>query len=389
MSEVPPHKFWNQQPVVQRNEKPQFEGQLQKDNKVEDVKADPLRLVKGFSWSVVDTKDEKQRTELYDFLREHYVTHPQNTFRFAYSAEFLDWALHPPGWRPEWLVGVRADATGKLVAFISAIPITVRVKEEVLHIVAVDFLSVHKRLRGKNLAPVLIQEITRRVNLTGIFTAIFTAGREINQYFTKARYRHRLVEYEKLCAIQFTSPKIGEDVKAAAKRYQIAKQPRLPGWREMTPEDVPVVTAKLNEDLKKYKVAQVFSEEEVAHWFLPRPGIVGSYVIEQKKEVKSFISFYLVPSTVSGCEQYDSYMAAYLFYYFVKPSHTFTDVIRAAVCVAHHEYHADVINCLDIMENKEMLETLHFVQGDGCLHYYFFNYATETVAPEEVGVVLL
>ena len=383
------HKFWNTQPVVQLNEKSEATGQLQTDKKVEDIRTEPLPLVRGFSWSVIDTKDEKQRQELYDFLREHYVTHPQNNFKFAYSAEFLDWALHPPGWRPEWLVGVRADATGKLVAFISAIPITVRAKDDILHIVAVDFLSVHSKLRGKNLAPVLIQEITRRVNLTGIFTAIFTAGKLINQPITKARYWHRLVEYEKLCAIHFTSPAIGEDVKVVAKRHQLAKQPRLPGWREMTPEDVPQVTAKLNEDLKKYKVAQIFTEDEVAHWFLPRQGIVGSYVIEKKKEVTSFVSFYLVPSSVSGCAEYDRYLAAYIFYYFVKPSHMLTDVLRAALCTAHHEYHADVINCLDIMENKEMLERLHFVGGDGSLHYYFFNYATESINPEELGVVLL
>ena len=35
--------------------------------------------------------------------------------------------------------------------------------------VEINFLCVHKKLRSKRLAPVLIKEITRRVNLTGIF----------------------------------------------------------------------------------------------------------------------------------------------------------------------------------------------------------------------------
>ena len=103
------HKFWNTQPVLQRDEKPQEEGQIQRDNDVAKVRKEPYPLVKGFSWSVIDTSDEKQRFELYDFLRQHYVIHPQNTFRFAYSEDFLNWALHPPGWKPEWIVGVRSD----------------------------------------------------------------------------------------------------------------------------------------------------------------------------------------------------------------------------------------------------------------------------------------
>lgn len=385
------HQFWNTQPVVQINaDKPAKIGPLDPNNDVSKVRQDPYPIVKGFSWCVIDTSDQKQRDELYEFLRNHYVIHPQNTFRFAYSAEFLDWALHPPGWHPEWLVGVRSDSTGKLAAFISAIPITVRVKEaeEPLHIVAVDFLSVHQMLRGKNLAPLMIKEITRRVNLTGIFTAIFTAGKLINQPIAKAQYRHRLINYKKLVAIKFTYPKPHADLDQEAKRYQLSKQPREPGFRPMEPQDVPQVTVKLNEFLEKYSFSQVFTEEEVAHWFLPRPGIVGSFVVEKKKQITDFISFYIVPSTVNGCKEYDSYTAAYLYYYFAKPSRL-TDIVRAAMGVAHHEYGADVINCLDILENKKILEPLRFVDGDGHLHYYFYNYAYPEVPPEQCGVVLL
>lgn len=42
--------------------------------------------------------------------------------------------------------------------------------------VEINFLCVHKKLRSKRVAPVLIREITRRVHLTGIFQAVYTAG---------------------------------------------------------------------------------------------------------------------------------------------------------------------------------------------------------------------
>lgn len=40
----------------------------------------------------------------------------------------------------------------------------------------INFLCVHKQLRSKRLAPVLIKEVTRRVNLQNIWQASYTAG---------------------------------------------------------------------------------------------------------------------------------------------------------------------------------------------------------------------
>ena len=55
-------------------------------------------------------------------------------------------------------------------------PANVRIVDIVKSMVEINFLCVHKKLRSKRLAPVLIREITRRVNLKGIFQAVYTAG---------------------------------------------------------------------------------------------------------------------------------------------------------------------------------------------------------------------
>lgn len=71
--------------------------------------------------------------ELYTLLCENYVEDDDNMFRFNYMPEFLHWVLKPPGWNPEWYVGVRVykaaqpEKRGKLVGFISAIPAKIRV----------------------------------------------------------------------------------------------------------------------------------------------------------------------------------------------------------------------------------------------------------------------
>ena len=39
-------------------------------------------------------------------------------------------ALMPPGWHKEWHIGVRVSSNRKLVAFISGVPIHLRVRQK-------------------------------------------------------------------------------------------------------------------------------------------------------------------------------------------------------------------------------------------------------------------
>ena len=68
-----------------------------------------------------------QREEVFDLLAKNYVEDDDNVFRFCYSPEFLTWALTPPGYFPEWLVGVRQSSNQRLRGFISGIPTTTHV----------------------------------------------------------------------------------------------------------------------------------------------------------------------------------------------------------------------------------------------------------------------
>ena len=77
--------------------------------------------------------------------------------RFKYSHSFLKWALQPPGFKPEWHLGVRVASNRKLVGFITAVPASIRAKHNTVAMVEINFLCVHKKLRSKRLAPVLIK----------------------------------------------------------------------------------------------------------------------------------------------------------------------------------------------------------------------------------------
>jgi glycylpeptide N-tetradecanoyltransferase len=110
-------------------------------------------------------------TQFYDLLTNNYVEDDDNTYRFDYSREFLRWALTPPGYRPEWLVGIR-DENNRLVASITGVPVTALVEKDKIKMAEINFLCVHKDHRVNKLAALLISEVTRRVNLRDKWQAV-------------------------------------------------------------------------------------------------------------------------------------------------------------------------------------------------------------------------
>jgi len=133
-------------------------------------------------------------------------------FRFKYSIPFLRWALGAPGYYKDWLMGVRVIKNKKLVGFISGIPVTVVVAGTKMPMSEINFLCVHKKLRTKRLAPVLIKEVTRRINLKNVWQAVYTAGKYIPTPFAEALYFHRSLNVKKLIEVFHTSiPKLRSD----------------------------------------------------------------------------------------------------------------------------------------------------------------------------------
>lgn len=71
--------------------------------------------------------------------------------------------------------------------------------------VEINFLCVHKKLRSKRVAPVLIREITRRVNQTSIFQAVYTAGVVLPKPIGTCRYSPDYTVCIVLCLIGIAS----------------------------------------------------------------------------------------------------------------------------------------------------------------------------------------
>ncbi|KAI0780696.1 N-myristoyl transferase [Trametes elegans] len=444
--------FWETQPVPQLGEAPpEQDGPIEPSKPREEVRKDPYPLPKEFIWSTLDIQEGAQLRELYELLSANYVEDDDASFRFQYSAEFLSWALMPPGYHKDWHIGVRVASSKKLVAFISAVPIRVRVRENEFDASEVNFLCVHKKLRSKRLAPVLIKEVTRQCHLKGVFQALYTGGvllptpvsscrwEIMTLYFVDSvdhfnadvlRYYHRCINIPKLVAVRFTGVPSTMTLARMIRLHKLPDRPRLldHGLREMEDRDVPQVTDLFSRYMRRFNMFPVMNEDEVRHQFLSGLGIgprgpnswktkregqvVWTYVVENPKtqKVSDFVSFYSLPSTVMNHEKHNLLNAAYLFYYGTETAFEpgaeesgrlkkrLEELVGDALVIAD-KAEFDVFNALTLMDNVSFLQDLKFGQGDGLLNFYLYNWRTAPLAGvtsvdgvpagKGVGVVML
>jgi len=156
------------------------------------------------------------------------------------------------------------------------------------HSTEINFLCVHKKLRSKRLAPVLIKEVTRACHSSGVFQAIYTGGIVIPTPISCARYYHRTINASKLIDVGFTAVPQGMPRSSFEARYQLPKETRTKGLRKMEQKDVKAVGKLMRRFVRKYDMAPRFTDQEVEHLLLsgrgdPKTGkdrVVWAYVVE-------------------------------------------------------------------------------------------------------------
>jgi len=383
------YQFWSTQPVPSIDEVVTSNEWISPDVAVAEVRQEEFTLPAGFQWDTLQLDDPLVLKELYVLLNENYVEDDDNMFRFDYSPEFLAWALKPPGYLKEWHCGVRVTKSNKLVGFISGVPAHIRIYDKKKSLVEINFLCVHKKLRAKRLAPVLIREITRRVNITGIFQAVYTAGVVLPKPVGTCRYWHRSINPKKLIEVKFSHLSRNMTMQRHLKLYKLPDTTKTPGIRVFKTTDVEAVTVLLNTYLEKFDLTPIFTPADVLHWFIPQKDIIESYVVEDPGSpgrLTDFVSFYTLPSTVMNHPQHTSIKAAYSFYN-VSTETPWPDLMGDALVLAK-KTNFDVFNALDLMENSEFLEKLKFGIGDGNLQYYLYNWKCPKMDPKRIGLVL-
>ena len=179
--------------------------------------------------------------------------------------------------------------------------------------VEINYLCVHKKLRSKRLAPVLIKEVTRQCHLKGIFQAIYTAGVVIPTPISTCRYYHRTLNVPKLVDVKFTYVPRDMTIARMIRQSKVPSTPSLArsGLREMEEKDVSAVGELFRRYMERFDMIPLFEEEDIRHQFLSGRGtgekeastgrragqVVWTYVIEVRSP--AFISRRLLLNTTT------------------------------------------------------------------------------------------
>ncbi|RVW52066.1 Glycylpeptide N-tetradecanoyltransferase 1 [Vitis vinifera] len=315
------------------------EGPIEQPAPLSEVKQEPYNLPNLYEWITCDIDSEETCMEVYNLLTNNYVEDDENMFRFNYSKEFLRWALRPPA--------------------------RIRVRDDIVTMAEINFLCVHKKLRSKRLAPVMIKEVTRRVHLENIWQAAYTAGVVLPTPISTCQYWHRSLNPKKLIDVGFSRLGARMTMSRTIKLYKLPDSTVTPGFRQMELHDVPAVTRLLRNYLSQFAVAVDLDENDVEHWLLPTENVVDSYLVESPEthEITDFCSFYTLPSTILGNQNYSTLKAAYS-YYNVSTKTPLLQLMNDALIVAKRKDY-DVFNALDVMQNETFLKELKFGPGDG------------------------
>jgi len=302
-----------------------------------------------------------------------------------------------------------------------------RVRDKEFQASEINFLCVHRRLRSKRLAPVLIKEVARQCQLKGVFQAIYTTGAVLPTPVSTCRYYHRSLNVGKLADVRFIYVPRNMTVASMQKRFKVASTLQLgDSLREMEEKDVPAVAALYTRYMQRFNMAHVMSVDEVRHQLLSDNGsrqkkkshsrregqVIWTYVVEHPEthKITDFFSFYSLPSTVIDHPRHNTLEAAYLFYYATDVAfqenaeedgllkNRLQDLIGDALIIANQN-EFDVFNVLTQMDIVPILEELKFGEGDGCLNFYLYNWRTsplagmyavgEVSAGKGVGVVMV
>merc|ERR1719157_85750 len=104
------------------------------------------------------------------------------------------------------------------------------VHEKTVSMTEINFLCVHKKLRSKRLAPVLIKE--------NIWQAVYTAGVVLPRPVSECRYYHRSLNPKKLIEVGFSHLGPRMTMARTIKLYKVPDEPQLVGMRKMETKDI-------------------------------------------------------------------------------------------------------------------------------------------------------
>ena len=178
--------------------------------------------------------------------------------------------------------------------------------------------------------------------------------------------------------------------------FSLPEKVDRPGLRQLEPRDIPRCLELLQEQHARLgsELYRVFSEAELAHTLLPRPGVVSSWVLEDEGggQVTDFFSYYSVPSNIVQKGEIVGEIKNGYLYYMANTSVTRKEMVHLMLVCAKNEGFdvATVLATSGLVADCVTEEHGNrFVKGTGLLRYYLFNWQGPPMDDHEVAFIAI
>lgn len=318
------------------------------------------RLPDGLQW-----RETEDVPAIVSFLGEYYAEDPDSSYRLRYSDSFFRFLFSSPDHQRCLSLSI-VDENG-MAGYVLAKLHKVACNSLTRDVVSVNFLCLSRRYRNKRLACAMITEITRLVNLLGIYQAIFVGEKDYGFSIASVPYYHLPLDSVRLLKLDYISTLYYADIDAPMRGSTV----------EATQENVDAILRLYHKDSRKYRIHEVLSTQELEHFI--RDGN-GPTQILYNSETDEFVSYFIIDTYC--IDKAESFSVAYLYYW-----SGFPEIVKDAICHARSRGIV-LFNILDMGSNSEIIQKYGFLEGTTSLRYHLFNWNEKRVGNSELSIVL-
>ncbi|KAJ6251149.1 n-myristoyl transferase [Anaeramoeba flamelloides] len=360
----------------------------------------------NFNFVEIDLRKEDSLDMLLNFLNKNMkVSDNESKWDLYYIKEYLEWEFVTPRYQKKWTVGLQNMITNELVRFICGVEINIEFGSKLLEIAEVSFLILEINHRSKNLSPFLIKEITRRINLKGIFGAINVSNKLLPNPLTKVTcFKLNIKKYLKGLLIQKKSlgnqqkTSLTQDNKCLKEDHRVslmihdqkenqsdAIKFQINGnlWEELREESMQSSFNLFNRCTSKFLCKVNFTIQEFRWWFLKRKNVVYTYIKKNPKtnQVTDLFSFYIhfKRSKIDKSLQRTAHS-----FYNLNSSINMKQLMKDAFIIIDR-LGIEKYYCTNIMDNSSFIDSFPFKELLEPLYYYFYNIKTEQILPNQIA----
>jgi glycylpeptide N-tetradecanoyltransferase len=328
-------------------------------------------------WRNIKIDNISQIHAIFSFLESNYIEDHTSTFRFNYIHEFINFVIKIPKSHSIFNIGMHFKRGKKLVGLITSIPKLIVFDNFMINSSEINFLCIEKKIRSTRLVSILIEEVTRKLNLTGTIQALFTTAISFLESFLVSRYYHYPINFLKLYQNNFLKTKM--HFNKTDRFYKKNKRFKQIGRTNINAYEI------YRRNLPKLRVYSCFMGNDFFHWFKTVEGIF--YVLflsfKKKKKVK-FTAVYSLPNKSIRKNKKMYIYCSYSYFSFMKIN---LKIVSKNIIKILESLGFDIFNILASENEKTKMNEIGYRKGTGLLFFHLFNWNAKKILAKENGLI--